>query len=245
MALGAGTADNRTFAQLQQATMDRMNAGLANTGTDPESIREHNLAMNDNVMYQNSLLPSSGYTPTWMDMAALRDSWDRNRQGALDPIYKDLLAKLGGKQWGDNSLNYWINKYSYDPGSFAGFRADNPNFGGGGDASLAELYNAAAHPKGWHGEAGAPTLDTSGWKGMSLYNQYNLAASNPFAPGGSAAGGTAAPPPPPSNNPSWNQPSAQPSQQFAQPSPYAGSNNGNITDIVQSILRAQQRASMR
>src|SRR5215831_4064275 len=131
-----GTADSATFAQLQQAATNRMNAALANTSNDPMAIRNRNLALNDKAAADNAALPSTGYVPTWQDMAQYHDAiFGPGAHPQTDPWLASFMAKLGGKTYGAGGLNSYINQYDYNPTSFAGFTQDNPNwsyaYGGG------------------------------------------------------------------------------------------------------------------
>lgn len=67
---------------------------------------------------------NTGYMPTWQEMAQLNSSWDSGRKGYMDDWYQNVLKKVGSQ----DQLNKYINQYSYDPNSFAGFKAANPNW---------------------------------------------------------------------------------------------------------------------
>lgn len=136
----------------------------------------------------------TGYQPTWQEMAQMASSWDADRKGFMDPWTQELIKKVG--TWGE--LTRWVNKYHYNPSSFEGYAAANPNGLAYGmssrEADIAKLSWDETHKSQaqWDAEGGYQASINAALARHGL-------GPHPFAP---ATGNPATPPAtPPVNNP--------------------------------------------
>ena len=138
---------------------------------------------------------SSGYAPTWQEMAQLNDSYGKGGQGWMDPRLQSVLQKFGGDE---TALNKAINQYSYNPNSFAGYADANKGFGMGYGGSWSDLQNAGGTPTagGNSGGGGGNLGIPGGSPGPTNIGGGNDTGTRPppSIPGGSPGPATSLPP---------------------------------------------------